>query len=109
MPLLPCFNQVVLDPLRTNDNVGRLLRELGEEFDRHLLRDVLCQATVRCESILMARYYAYSYMLMHHDALLRVCDLERNRLESSVFAHNGNSLIVDFGCGPLTAGLALGS
>ncbi len=99
----------VLEPLREFKETQSLLETHGKDFDRHLLSAVLDQGRRESDSMLTARYYAYCYMLSHHDAMKHVLSKNRKLFQKNILDHNGNLLIVDFGCGPLIAGLALGT
>ena len=55
----------------------------------------------------LAQYYAYTHMLQHYDAMWSVLQLHSGIVGTLI--HNGDirAGIVDLGCGPLTASLAL--
>lgn len=61
-------------------------------------------------------WYCYCYMPQHFDAFQRVIQMEEEEIADlqygdtfrrKVFNTNGDLLVVDVGCGPMTAGLAL--
>jgi hypothetical protein len=61
-------------------------------------------------------WYCYCYMPQHFDAFQRVMQMEEedtanlqygDTFRRRVFNTDGDLLVVDFGCGPMTAGLAL--
>ncbi len=103
------IEEAILKPLRKCEETQKLLERHGKDFDRHLLSVVLDQGRRESDSLLMARYYAYCYVLSHHDAMKHVLSLNRKLFQEGILDHNGKLLIVDFGCGPLIAGLALGT
>lgn len=107
--ILEFIERAILDPLRRCPETQILLQEHGPNFDRHLLSTVLDQGRRASDSLLTARYYAYCYMLSHHDAMKHVLSIHGDQFRSGILSHNGDLLVVDFGCGPLIAALALGA
>jgi hypothetical protein len=99
------FESVVLEPLRQDQETSKLLQN-EVDFDT-VLRQKLDRGRAPCNTERMALWYCYTYMLMHLDAYQTVITQQVNFFDELLLDSNNELLMIDFGCGPLTAPLAM--
>lgn len=99
--LIPQFEQIVRRPIQP---LLSLLSTNGGRVGNPELRAACGRGQGPFNSELSVLSYCMSYMYMHHDALVSVIDLPQH---SHMIVQDQPLLIIDFGCGPGTAGIAL--
>jgi hypothetical protein len=119
---LPAFREIVLAELRkqaaTPGTETYEVVQYNSDYDTAMWSSLgNAQAKQGCYDTLdKVLWYCYSYMPQHFDALQRVMQLEEedaddksygDTFRKKVFSTNGDLLVIDVGCGPMTAGLAL--
>jgi len=119
------FREIVLNPLRDNEAVNRKVREylvqwqefrsqqpVEEQkfwsFDYYIRDQILQRAQTSCTTKTLSLLYSYAYMPCHVDGNKAVIKRERDTFfEPFIYRKPTNVLIIDVGCGPMTACLAL--
>ncbi len=116
---LDAFQAVVLSPIQDEANVvertsveyGPQRAEAGTELFDVLTWRLLDNAQVALDTPARMLWYCYHYMPCHFDAISRLLLLDRQTEPRLIFADDSDDsdeyLVLDFGCGPMTAGIAL--
>ena len=80
----------------------------GKNFDKWVREDLLEKAQIRCDTRCLALLYTYTYLYQHLDANQEVIRREcKSFFDPYIYNKPSNVLMVDVGCGPMTACLAL--
>lgn len=98
---IPHFEQIVRRPIQP---LLSLLSTNGRRAGNPELRAACGRGQGPFNSELAVLSYCMSYMYMHHDALVSVIDLPQHR---NMIIQDHPLLIIDFGCGPGTVGIAI--
>ncbi len=119
------FREIVLDPFRENEGVNKELnfyltkyREFKEQqplddqqywsFERFIREKILRKAQTPCKTRCLSLLYTYCYMPCHVDANKVVIESEHECFfDPYIYRKPSNVLMIDVGCGPMTACLAL--
>jgi hypothetical protein len=90
--------------MRVNpETEGMTVPRRGREgFEEH---QSLNRGLTLCDTEAKVLLYCYKYMFAHYDAYRHVIEAKRAVFDE-VFQH-GKPVFIDFGCGPLTSGMAL--
>lgn len=97
----------VIDPLSCDRTIIATMKSKGSDFDDYLRTTLLDRGKAAIKTLHMALSYAYTHMLQHYDALWSIFQSEAEQFDEIVFDHGSHLGIVDFGCDPLTAPLAI--
>ena len=116
---IPAYRALVLDELRrqaaTPGTGTHEIVQYNGNYDSAILSN-LDSAQGCYDSLDKVLWYCYCYMPQHFDAFQRVIQLEEadaddegygDTFRKKVFSTNGDLLVIDVGCGPMTTGLAL--
>ena len=115
---LAAYRELVLDELRKQANIaGTRTNSIvlaSDDYDS-AIRSKLSSAQGCYNTLDEVLWYCYCYMPLHFDVFQKVMQLEEDdageingdTFRQKVFNTDGNLLVVDVGCGPMTAGLAL--
>ena len=112
------FRDVVLKPLREDEEVNQEVtqyllayqqsRTEFSSFDHYIRRKILGYARTPCETPALALLYSYTYMPMHLDGNKKVIEREyQTFFKPYIYQKPANVWMIDVGCGPMTACLAL--
>lgn len=112
------FRDIVLKPLRedkeVNERVNEYLADYQQNrtefssFDHYIRMKILGYARTPCETRALALLYSYTYMPMHVDGNIKVIEREYEKFfKPYIYEKPSNVLMVDVGCGPMTACVAL--
>jgi SAM-dependent methyltransferase len=104
--LKDAFESVVLEPLHQDTETLKLLQD-EFEFDKALREEKLDRGCAPCDTERMALWYCYTYMLMHLGAYRTVITQQAGFFDRLLLDSSDELLMIDFGCGPLTAPLAI--
>ena len=112
------FREVVLKPLREdaeiNHEVNQYLAAYDQcrtefsSFDHYVRMKVLGYARTLCETRALALLYSYTYMPMHMDGNKKVIEREFSTFFNPyIYQKPSNVMMIDVGCGPMTACAAI--
>lgn len=112
------FHDIVLKPLREDEEIHQEVtqylagyqqnRTEFSSFDHYIRMKILGYARNPCETRALALLYSYTYMPMHVDGNIKVIEREYERFfQPYIYEKPSNVLMIDVGCGPMTACVAL--
>ena len=112
------FREVVMKPLREDAEINREVnqylaayqqnRSEFTSFDHFVRMKVLGYARTLCETRALALLYSYTYMPMHLDGNKKVTEREYSTFFNPyIYQKPSNVVMIDVGCGPMTACVAL--
>ena len=112
------FREVVLKPLREDEAIRQEVQQyLGayqqsrsefSSFDHYIRMKILGHARTPCQTQALALLYSYTYMPMHLDGNKKVIEREYETFfQPYLYQKLANVWMIDVGCGPMTACLAL--
>lgn len=112
------FREIVLKPLRedkeVNERVNEYLVEYQQNrtefssFDHYIRMKILGHARTPCDTRALALLYSYTYMPMHVDGNIKVIEREYEKFfKPYIYQKPSNVRMIDVGCGPMTACVAL--
>lgn len=103
MLLNAAFSQLVLNQMRERN----LIRKSRTGIEYLTGKINLNRGLARCDTENKVLWYCYDYMYAHFDAYLYVLKAEAPVVHDEILKVNKAPVFVDFGCGPMTSGLAL--
>ncbi len=112
------FREVVLNPFREDAEISQEVNQYLADyqqnraefssFDHYIRMKILGYARTPCETRALALLYSYTYMPMHLDGNKKVIEREyQTFFQPYLYQKPSNVWMIDVGCGPMTACLAL--
>ena len=112
------FRDVVLKPLREDEAIQQEVHQYlvayqqsrteFSSFDHYIRMKILGYARTPCQTPALALLYSYTYMPMHMDGNKKVIEREYETFfQLYLYQKPANVWMIDVGCGPMTACLAL--
>jgi hypothetical protein len=108
MPFDEAFTDLVLEQMLIDPEINNIIKNDDNYWET--IRKGLRQGQISCNTPSLVLQYCYTYLHTHFDAYQSMLTLQQPRLEEfcqAVFGPERRVLMVDFGCGPMTCGLAL--
>jgi hypothetical protein len=112
------FHDIVLKPFREDEEINQEVNQYlaryqqnraeFSSFDHYIRMKILGYARNPCETPALALLYSYTYMPMHLDGNIKVIEREyEGFFQPYIYQRSPNVLMIDVGCGPMTACVAL--
>jgi hypothetical protein len=112
------FRDIVLKPFREDEEINQEVNQYlvayqqsrteFSSFDHYIRMKILGYARTPCETHALALLYSYTYMPMHLDGNKKVIEREyQTFFKPYIYQKPSNVLMIDVGCGPMTACMAL--
>lgn len=102
------FTDLVLKQMPIDPETNNIINKDDKYWET--IRKGLQQGQKSCDTPSLALQYCYTYLLTHFDAYQSMLVQEQpiiQQLRHAIFNARRKILMVDFGCGPMTSGLAL--